>query len=362
LDKLIIFKQAGHLPGFNLLSGSGIIPASYRDGADWYLMLLHLFITFFLAAGVSFLITPKIIHFCRERNLFDNPGGRHHHERPIPKLGGMAIYIAFLFALLISFPFLTESLKLYPTYVFAILGIVIAGGLCFLMGLFDDLFGIDPKLKFLFQLAIAFCLVIFGVRIEYITRPGDGMIFLPMWMSAIVTIFWVVAVMNAINLTDGLDGLAGGISFIAGGVFLAIALMRSDLMKAEIPAFLSAAMIGGILGFLPFNFPKAKIFLGDSGSQLIGFLLATISIVGSFKGPTFLAIAIPVIVLGIPILDTSFAIVRRSIKGKKIYEADDEHIHYVMLRFGLTPNQTVLILCGITFILGIVALTVSGCF
>ncbi len=324
-------------------------------------MLVRLIITIILAAGVSFLVTPRLINFCHEKKLLSKPGGRRRHEKPIPHLGGFSIYIGFLFALLVAFPFLSDSLKQYPQFVFGVLGIVIAGGLCFIMGLFDDLFELKAGTKILLQSGIAACLVIFGVRIGFISSPGDGMIFLPMWISAIVTIFWVVAVMNAINLSDGLDGLAGGISLIAGIVFLVIALFRAEPLKAEVPAFLSAAMIGAIAGFLPFNFPKAKIFLGDSGSQLLGLLLATISILGAFKGPTLIALSIPILVLGIPLLDTSLAILRRSLKGQKIYEADDEHLHHALVKKGFTPIQTVLILCAITIVLGAVAIGVSGC-
>lgn len=325
-------------------------------------MLVRLIITIILAAGVSFLVTPRLIHFCHEKNLMAKPGGRRKHEKPMPHLGGVAIYIGFLFALLVAFPFLSSSLKQYPQFIFGILGIVIAGGLCFIMGLFDDLFELKAGTKILLQSGIAACLVIFGVRIGFISGPGDGMIFLPMWISAIVTIFWVVAVMNAINFSDGLDGLACGISLIAGIVFLVIALFRAEPLKAEVPAFLSAAMIGAIVGFLPFNFPKAKIFLGDSGSQLIGLLLATISILGAFKGPALIALGIPILVLGIPLLDTSLAILRRSLKGKKIYEADNEHLHHALVKKGFTPMQTVLILCAITIVLGVVAIGVSGCY
>ncbi|MFH1514514.1 MAG: MraY family glycosyltransferase, partial [bacterium] len=274
---------------------------------------------------------------------------------------GFAIYIGFLFALLVAFPFLQESLEQYPGFLYGILGTVIAGGLCFLMGLFDDLFEINAGTKLVFQICIASCLVIFGVRIGFISSPSDGMIFLPLWISGLVTIFWVVAVMNAINLSDGLDGLSGGISLIAGVVFLIIALSRAEPLKAEVPAFLSAAMIGAIIGFLPFNFPKARIFLGDSGSQLLGFLLAAISILGAFKGPAFITLSIPIMVLGIPLLDTSLAILRRSITGKKIYEADENHLHHALLKKGFTPIQAVLILCAISIVLGAVAIGVAGC-
>jgi len=323
-------------------------------------MLIRLIVTIFLSGIISFLITPRLIRFCKARNLLTMPSDRKRHREPVPQTGGVAIYIGILFAILLAFPFIKESLAVYPQYVYSVLGTVIAGGLCFLMGLFDDLFELRAGTKFLMQIIIASSLVIFGVRIEFLTKIGDGMVYLPIAISSIITIFWVVSVMNAINLTDGLDGLAGGISLIAGVVFLAIALMRPDPLKAEIPAFLSAAMIGGIIGFLPYNFPKAKIFLGDSGSQLLGFLLASISILGAFKTPTFFALIIPVMVLGIPLLDTSFAILRRSLTGHKIYEADDGHIHHALVKIGLTPNQAVIILCAITAILGVVAFKFSS--
>lgn len=324
-------------------------------------MVIRLIITVLLAAGVSCLITPRLIRFCHARNLVVKPDGRRHHSQPTPQLGGFSIYIGFLFAVLVAFPFISDSLAHYPQYLYGILGTVIAGGLVFLMGLFDDLFVIRPITKLFLQITIAVCLVVFGIHIDFVSGPFSELVFLPLWISGIITIFWVVAVMNAINLTDGLDGLAGGISLIAGIVFMAIALTRAEPLKAEVPAFLSAAMIGGIIGFLPYNFPHAKIFLGDSGSQLLGFLLATIAILGAFKGPTVLALAIPVLVLGIPILDTSLAIVRRGIRGQKIYEPDDEHLHHTMVKKGLSPVQTTLILCAITIVLGIVALNVSGC-
>jgi len=330
------------------------------DDAFQGFMLSRLMITILIAGIVTFFTTPRIIRFCIKRGLLVKPDARKCHTCAVPQLGGVAVYIGFFVALLLAFPFIRDSLVAYPKYVYYVLGTVIAAGFCFVMGLFDDLFSLRPIWKFIFQISIAASLVVFGVRIEFLTRPGNGMLFLPIIVSAIITIFWVISVMNAINLTDGLDGLAGGISLIAGIVFLAIAVMRPDPIKAQMPAFLSAAMIGSIIGFLPYNFPRAKIFLGDSGSQFLGFLLASISILGAFKTPTFFALIIPVMVLGIPLLDTSLAILRRSLSGKKIYEADTGHIHYTLVKLGLSPNQAVLILCAITAVLGVLAFRFSS--
>ncbi len=304
-------------------------------------------IAFVAALAVSFLTTPFIKKLAIRIGAIDVPkDDRRVHDKPIPRLGGLAIYISFMAVVIALVPF---STKLF--------GILAGATLIVMLGVVDDIKPLPSKLKLLVQIAAAVILVACGVRVEWVTNPFDsvdGMIYLAAF-SYPITIFWVVGVTNTLNLIDGLDGLAAGIASIASLSLLAVSVMNGH------PAVVifTAALAGAAIGFLPYNFNPAKIFMGDTGSTFLGFVLAAISIEGAIKGATTLAIAIPILALGLPIFDTTFAIIRRAVNGKPIMEADKGHLHHRLLALGLSQKQVVFTLYAVSAFLGLGAIVVT---
>jgi len=322
-------------------------------------LAVNLVFAFAVGLFTAYLVVPRLMRFDIEKGIFDRPGGHKLHKKQIPTLGGFAIFLGVLLAMLVVFPF-CRSAFISPGSIYNLLGILIGAGIIFLMGLFDDIFGLSPAVKLIAQIFVGLAMCLFDIRIDFINSPfREGYIFLQPWQAWIVTIFWVVAIMNAVNFIDGVDGLACGISGIAAATFLVIALMGWQKEHNTISALLAAGVLGCCLGFLPFNFNPAKIFLGDSGSQLLGFLLAAIAITGTFKTPAALTLFVPILILGIPIFDTSWTVLRRSWQGKKLFAADNGHVHHEMLKHGMGPRATVLTLYGVALILGIIAVTLA---
>ena len=236
-----------------------------------------------------------------------------------------------------------------------------AGGLIiFLTGVIDDIKGLPAKVKLLCQILSALTVCGFGLRIEFITNHfvrslGDQHLFIIGVLSWIVTVIWIVGITNTMNLVDGLDGLAAGISAIA-----ALAIAYTAYIHGYYLGTLGMlALAGGALGFLPFNFHPAKIFMGDSGSQFLGFMLAAMAMVEPAKGATVVAIIVPVLVLGLPIFDTAFAIVRRAVRRRPIMEADKGHIHHRIMAKGMGQQRTVLTIYGISGVMGVAAVLFS---
>ena len=306
-----------------------------------------------VAVVVCAIITPAMIRFAKNRGVYDKPDDRKTHVKPVPQFGGTAVFSGVIAAIFVCFPFLPDKLR--PDEIYAVLGILLGAALSFIIGLFDDLFGLKPGRKFLFQILVAVGGVLFGIKIGFLSGVSAEYIYLSRPLTVILTVFWVTALMNAINLIDGLDGLAAGISAIGAAAFLTLGLMQGQIAAALI----SAAVLGACLGFLPYNFNPAKIFLGDSGSLLLGYLLASISIIGPFKTTTALAVVLPILILGIPIFDTSWAILRRTVSHRKIYEADHNHVHHQLSKGKLGHRGTVLTLYGVSVILAIIAVIVG---
>jgi UDP-GlcNAc:undecaprenyl-phosphate GlcNAc-1-phosphate transferase len=303
---------------------------------------------------VSVLATPAIIRFALREGVLDKPNDRKPHDKAVPNIGGTAVFAGVITAIFVCFPFLPEQLR--PDEIYAVLGISLGASLIFIVGLFDDLFGLRPARKFLFQILIAAAGILFGIKIGFLSGIGDNYIYLKQPATVLLTILWVTALVNAVNLIDGLDGLASGISAIAAIAFLILGLMQGQIAAA----LLAAAVLGACIGFLPFNFHPAKIFLGDSGSLLLGYLLATTSIVGPFKTTTALTVVLPILILGLPIFDTSYAIWRRWKAHKKVYEPDTEHVHHKLHKRGLSHRATVLTLYGISAVLAVVAVIIGA--
>ena len=311
-------------------------------------VVLIVAVAFLVAFLASFASTPLAVKIAYKIGAVDVPkDSRRMHKKPIPRLGGIAIVFGFLVAV-VCFCVLPWEL------VGILLGSLIIVGL----GILDDRKPIPAIIKFGVQIVAACIPVLFGVKIEMFTNPN---LFSPeeYWalgmLSIPITIFWIVALTNAVNLIDGLDGLAAGVASISSLCMLVIALLVSEM---NIAVF-CACLAGAIFGFLPYNFNPAKIFMGDSGSTFLGYILACISIEGLFKGYAVISFAVPLLVVALPLFDTSTAILRRIKNKKPIMAPDRGHIHHKLIDMGFSQKQAVLILYSISAVLGITAILVT---
>lgn len=305
----------------------------------------NLYVLSVIAIALSAILTPIVKKFAVSIKVMDIPkDNRRVHKKPMPLLGGLAIYFSFILTLILKTGPLTSSEK----------GTIIGATIIVIGGFLDDKFDIKPWQKLLFQLAAAISLMLYGVMIFRITNPmASSNLYIDVKAFSIpLTIIWVVGITNALNLIDGLDGLAAGVAFISCITMLIISLLNSRVEAAVLTSILA----GSILGFLPYNFNPASIFMGDTGAQLLGFLLAAISIEGAIKSAAAFAIAVPILALGIPIYDTLFAVIRRKINGKPIMQADKGHLHHRLLDMGLSQKQVVMIMYLISAVLGTFAI------
>jgi len=310
------------------------------------------YLLFFVSLGLSLVLTPLVERLAYRFRFLDIPDGRKRHRVPIPLLGGLAIYASFFLTLALCYLVRPEWLEARQSLFF---GLLIGGTLIFLAGVFDDAYGLNAPQKFLVQIVASLVLINFedpGKALQNII-PGLPDTALVRYLGILLFVFWVVMLTNAINLIDGLDGLATGISFLSV-YFLtltAIGLNRTYLLPFLVP------LLGATLGFLRYNFHPARIFLGDAGSMLLGFLIAVISFQGFAKRITFFTLLIPILLLGIPILDTALSFARRILAGRNPFSADRDHIHHKLIRLGLTQVQTVSILYLVCAALGILSLS-----
>ncbi|MDR3592250.1 MAG: MraY family glycosyltransferase [Negativicutes bacterium] len=300
-------------------------------------------VAFTVALAVAYFITPHVKDIAIKAGALDAPDARKVHTRPIPRMGGLAMYLAFIIAVLASLHVNHE-----------ILGVLLGATVILIVGITDDLRQLSPKVKLLGQIAAALVLVMFNVRIEWLTNPFGDMIYLD-YFSIPLTILWVVSLTNTVNLIDGLDGLAAGVSTIASVTIWMVALQQNFWMVA----ILTAALAGSALGFLQHNFNPAKIFMGDTGSMFLGYTLAAISILGTVKSAATIALVVPIVALGLPIMDTAFAIIRRYSSGRPIFKPDKGHLHHRLLEMGLSQKQAVLLMYVISGCLGLSAIALT---
>ncbi|MBK5252313.1 MAG: undecaprenyl/decaprenyl-phosphate alpha-N-acetylglucosaminyl 1-phosphate transferase [Peptostreptococcaceae bacterium] len=295
-----------------------------------------------IAAILTFIMTPMAEKLARKVGAMDVPkDDRRVHTSPIPRMGGLAIYLAFV-ATLVIFAGMDDMT----------MGIIIGSTMIVGVGIVDDIRGVSAKVKLLVQILAALVLVHFGVKIDFFTNffESEGLIYLGN-LSIPITVFWVVGITNTFNLIDGLDGLAAGISTISATTLSYIAFVNGRYEMALVTLILA----GCCVGFLPFNFNPARIFMGDTGSLFLGFVLSAISIQGTIKGATALTMVLPILAMGLPIMDTTLAILRRIIGGRSIMEADKGHLHHKLLSAGLCQKRAVLLMYGISLMLGISA-------
>jgi len=277
---------------------------------------------------------------------------RHMHSSPLPRLGGVAIFLTFCCCMGIAAIWALIHPDMHADGFFSTMGtILLPAALVFLLGVYDDLHGVGPYVKFTVQGIAATMLYTGGLRIVNIPVLFGDRIF-PWYAGLAVTVVWVLAITNAFNLIDGLDGLAAGSALFSTIVTFVVALLNGH----HLVELMSIALAGAILGFLRFNFNPATIFLGDSGSLFIGFLLSALALQSAQKAPTIVAIAIPIVSFGLPILETVLSVIRRLISGRPVFTADHEHIHHKLLQHGLTHRQVVILLYGVSAVFAMLSL------
>ena len=296
-----------------------------------------------MAAGMGLILTPLCRLLAFRIGAVDSPEARKIHQSPMPRLGGLAIYLGFSPA----FWFLAKGSP-------SLWGLWLGGTLIFLVGLVDDIKNLHPLAKLMGQVLAALVAVAWGVKVEFLTNPFDGLFVLGN-LAIPVTLFWIVGITNALNLIDGLDGLAAGTAAIAGITIGIIAALRGEVLVAGLALSLAASS----LGFLPYNFHPARIFMGDCGSMFLGYNLAVLAILGLTKGATVVSLFIPIVVLGLPIMDTLMAIFRRFLNKRPIFSPDRGHIHHKLLDQGLDQRQAVGIIYLVNACLGGSAIILS---
>lgn len=307
---------------------SKIIKNYFIEGELMYTLLLIIF-----SMIVSLILTPIIIKVSHKLGIVDKPNFRKVHTKPVSVLGGTVILLSFLVGIWLGHPIETEVKPL-----------VIGSVLIYLVGLIDDIYELKPIVKLLGQIIAALVVVYYGVTIDFISLPIGPTLHFGVFAIPI-TVIWIVAITNAINLIDGLDGLASGVSMIALMTIGFIAILQANIFIIMI----CSVLIGALLGFLCFNFHPAKIFLGDSGALLIGFIVAFLSLLG-FKNITFVSLFFPIVILAVPFIDTLFAMIRRVKKGQHIMQADKSHLHHKLLELGYSHRQTVLLIYSIALL------------
>ena len=308
-------------------------------------------LAFLVAMAVALIVTPSVIKLALKTGAVDLPNERKVHKVPIPRIGGLGIYIAFMVAL----GFSVSVSNLDGISLHEIAGLTLGGTLIVALGLIDDYKNLPAKVKLVGQIFAAAVVVLgFDIRIDFITDPLGDYIYLE-WIAIPATIFWIVGLTNTINLIDGLDGLAAGVAAIASITILLVAMKQNFFLVT----ILTAALAGASAGFLFYNSNPAKIFMGDTGSMFLGFMLAGISVIGTVKSTATIALIVPILALGLPILDTTFAILRRYFGGKPIFQPDKGHLHHRLLKLGFTQRQAVLLMYIISAMLGLSAVALT---
>lgn len=312
--------------------------------------VLFMIFAFIVSFAFTFATTPLVRRFAFKIGAIDIPkDNRRMHKKPTPRIGGLAIIFGFTVATLC---FAQPSRQLYGT----LSGVAIIA----IMGVIDDCKNLPAKLKFVIQIIAALVVVFAGdIKIDVFTNPNflsdNPYWVLPEWLSVTLTVIWIVFITNAVNFIDGLDGLAAGVSAI-----MSISLVFISIRVGEYSiAILGIALMGSCFGFLPFNFNPAKIFMGDTGSTFLGFMLATLSIQGVFKSYAVISFAVPLLILGLPLFDALFAMIRRILRGQSPMTADRGHLHHRLVDMGFSQKQTVFILYAISGVLGITAVLLA---
>jgi UDP-GlcNAc:undecaprenyl-phosphate/decaprenyl-phosphate GlcNAc-1-phosphate transferase len=316
--------------------------------------LYHL-VAFLVSTLVVLWSTPIVKRIGLKNGLVDPPGGRKIHKRPMVRLGGVSIFAGTVVALLTIWAI--GGFGILPTEKeYEVWGVTIGGIAFFLIGLADDLYNLPALTRLFAQLGVASMAWMAGVRVEFLSIPFSGLVSLPDWISLPITVIWLVGMANAINMIDGLDGLAAGVSGIAAVVMMIVALF----MNQPAAALIAAALAGGAIGFLRYNFNPAQIFMGDGGAYFMGFTLAGVGVIGLVKTTAVTAVVLPYLILAVPILDISAVVVDRLRHGKSPFAADKRHLHHRLLQAGLSQRLIAFFIYSLTLWVGSLALAFSG--
>ena len=318
------------------------------------------------AAAISLALTPLVKVLAKKVGAMDVPkDDRRMHHTPIPRMGGLAIFLGFLVSVLIFQTVkyigagieniaLDEQKQMQNQVQGQMQGILLGAVIIVVLGVVDDIMALPALPKFLVQIVAAVIVVVYGCRIERFMGWT-----LPVWLSYPISVIWIVAITNAVNFIDGLDGLAAGVSAISAGTMLIVALLLVPADASSVCAIMLAALVGACIGFIPYNFNPATIFMGDTGSTFLGFMLASISIFGLFKTYAVISFAVPFLLLGLPIFDICFAVIRRVAHGQSPMHADRGHVHHRLIDMGFSQKQAVAISYLLSAILGLSAVVLT---
>jgi UDP-GlcNAc:undecaprenyl-phosphate/decaprenyl-phosphate GlcNAc-1-phosphate transferase len=298
---------------------------------------------FFVSLILGFVLTPLFRFIASKGNIVDIPSQLKIHKRPVSYLGGLAFYFSFLITILVFRNFIEFNEKQW----FQLAGILLGSTVIIILGLEDDVRSLNAYEKLSGQVIASLILCLFGFRIHNLTNPAGGAFSLDIF-SIPLTIFWVILIINAVNLIDGLDGLAGGIIILSSLTLLSIASLNNNGFMI----FLITSFVGGLVGFLRYNFYPATIFMGDTGSMFLGFFIASITMIGNWKKATAATLLVPIIAIGVPLFDAFVSFIRRGLKGQHPFRRDTSHIHHRLLKLGLSHRQVVLLLYAITLLFG----------
>ena len=313
---------------------------------------MDLWVKLILSAAVAFLVcfamTPPVKRFAEKIGAVDQPSARRINKVPIPRMGGLAIFLGFVLTVLLFVHLSTQ-----------VTGILLGAVIIAVMGAVDDIVSLNPWVKLAGQIVAAVVVIRCGVVFSAISNPNplsETTTIEIGWLSVPLTVLWIVACTNAVNLIDGLDGLAVGVSAISSVTMLVVSLIVSE----PVVSLLLAAITGACLGFMPYNRNPAKIFMGDVGSQLLGFVLSTVSILGLFKLHAIITFLVPLLALALPLADTTFAFFRRILHGQSPFHPDRGHFHHRLLAVGMSQKQAVAVMYGISAVLGLLAVLLAG--
>ncbi|NDD27915.1 MAG: undecaprenyl/decaprenyl-phosphate alpha-N-acetylglucosaminyl 1-phosphate transferase [Proteobacteria bacterium] len=326
---------------------------------------------------ITALLCPLVYRLATRMGVIDLPDARKVHSDPIPRWGGVAIALSFYFTTGFALWWsLGESVSPVARFVGGVtgalsgagdqlpsdlaarstlFGLLCGGALMVLLGMVDDVLALPAKAKLAGQIVIACVFVYFGIQISFFSHLQHGIVYLPEWAARVITVIWIIGLTNAVNLLDGLDGLLSGVSGISAAFLCVVSLMKGQVLVA----LLLAALSGSAFGFLRYNFNPARMFMGDTGSLFLGSMFACLSIMGALKISATLALLVPVFIMGLPIADTAWAIIRRAANGRPIFQADKEHLHHRLLSLGLSQRQAVAVIWMVNGMLGLLGVILA---
>lgn len=300
------------------------------------------YVTFFICFLAAVALTPLVRRLAIRIGATDLPNARKVHKKIMPRMGGLAIYLAFLIGIFILWPDSSFTLPL-----------IVGSVIIIITGILDDMYSLSPRVKMVAHFFAALVIVQSGISVTFINLPFNGVLHL-YWLSVPLTLLWIMGITNAINLIDGLDGLAVGVSSIVLMTIAGLSLTEGNVFVFTV----STILLGSTLGFLPYNFHPAKIFMGDTGSYFLGYVISVLALLG-FKNVTLFSLVVPIILLAVPISDTLFAIVRRLVNKKPLTAPDKSHLHHCLLRYGFSQRQTVVLIYGMSAMFALAAILFS---